>query len=263
LLCAAALAGCAAGAISSVELDPTQTIVCDTSVTPNMCGVEWGKPVLLLVRGKGVCNPVLSHCGNGTDGAPFGLGQDFGQRPADQPLRLVCSYDRGWPGPKTVQVNSNGSDCVGAPTLKVNVLSTAHGPATSVFRLGFAPSRTAACGAPPSIGLPLRNHTKVSIKTNPDPNVRMNFGCPFGGCVYDADGEPNSSAPAGFAFPGLRKYSLVLVVGTQQVQGGTDMSFVTNQGGMLQVCVNDDLQNLADNSGAWGVFISIDESQAP
>jgi hypothetical protein len=34
----------------------------------------------------------------------------------------------------------------------------------------------------------------------------------------------------------------------------------TNQGGALEVCVNDD--NLADNSGAWGVHVEVDESAA-
>jgi hypothetical protein len=101
----------------------------------------------------------------------------------------------------------------------------------------------------------------VSIKTNPDPNVKINFGCSFNGCIYDADGEPNSSASSSFPFPGLRKYSLVLQVGTQIAQGGTNMSFVTNQGGLLQLCVND--EQLNDNTGAWGVGISVDESQAP
>jgi hypothetical protein len=109
--------------------------------------------------------------------------------------------------------------------------------------------------------LPLRSGTKVGIKTNPNPIVKINFGCPFNMCVYDADGEPNSSAPASFPFQGLRKYSLVLRVGQQVVQGGTDMSFVTNQGGLLEVCVND--EKLDDNTGAWGIGIAVDESQAP
>jgi hypothetical protein len=51
------------------------------------------------------------------------------------------------------------------------------------------------------------------------------------------------------AGPFLRKYSLVLQVGQQIVQGGTNMSFTTNQGGLLQLCVND--EQLNDNTGGW------------
>ncbi|MGZ9196884.1 MAG: hypothetical protein ACXW4I_10720 [Candidatus Deferrimicrobiaceae bacterium] len=131
----------------------------------------------------------------------------------------------------------------------------------SDFQLGFMQPGTKACNDVPGISLPLRRNTKVRIKTNPDPNVRINFGCLLNTCVYDADGEPNSSAPSGFPFPGLRKYSLVFRVGQQIVQGGTNMNFTTNQGGLLQVCVND--ERLDDNTGAWGIGISVDESQAP
>jgi hypothetical protein len=53
---------------------------------------------------------------------------------------------------------------------------------------------------------------------------------------------------------------MVLRVGTQVEQGGTNVMITTNQVGALEVCVNDD--NLADNSGAWGVHVEVDESAA-
>jgi len=49
-------------------------------------------------------------------------------------------------------------------------------------------------------------------------------------------------------------------VGTQVVQGGTDVTFTTTQAGPLEVCVNDD--SLSNNTGAWGLLIDVDESGA-
>jgi hypothetical protein len=257
---AAALTACAPAAISGLELDPAQRIVCDTSATPQVCGVPDDQPVSLRVHGKGNCSVVMANCGNGLSASPFGFPHDFGDPSAERPLTIACKYDQSYPGPKTVEAHSNGSDCIGAATLRVNVLKMAGGNARSDFVLGFGQPGPMACAEVPHM-LPLRKGTKVAIRTNPNPIVKINFGCPFNGCVYDADGEANSSAPAGYPFPGLRKYSLVLRVGTMQVQGGTDMSFVTDQGGLLEVCVNDD--QLADNTGAWGIGISVDESRAP
>lgn len=57
-----------------------------------------------------------------------------------------------------------------------------------------------------------------------------------------------------FPFAGFREYSMVMQLGAQQVAPGT---FTTNQAGTLEICINDD--NLADNSGAWGVNIRVDE----
>ncbi len=258
------LAGCAPGAISRVELHPTQPTVCDTTVTPNVCGVPDNQPVWLNVRGKGICDPVFVQCGNGLSGMPWGSStppHNFGQPPTDTPLKIECKYATGWPGPKTVRAYSNGSDCVGEATLRVNVMKVTAGHPHTEFQLGYGQPVTSVCNQVPNVALPLRSNTRVVIKTNPAPNVKINFGCLFNGCIYDADGEPNSSAPSGFPFPGLRKYSLVFRVGQQVIQGGTDMNFITNQGGHLEVCVNDDV--LPDNTGAWGIGISVDESQAP
>lgn len=75
----------------------------------------------------------------------------------------------------------------------------------------------------------------------------------------NATGELGSVAPASFPFPGKRRYSLVLRIGTQTQQGagGITEQFVTNQAGALEVCINDD--NLGDNDGQWGVVIRVSE----
>jgi hypothetical protein len=253
-------AGCTAtGAISSVEIAPGQQTVCDASVTPNVCGVPDGQAVSYLVRGKGNCSNVMASCGNGLDATPYGLPFDFGPAGATT-LTLQCSYQRTYPGPKTVDVHSNGSDCIGEATLRVNVLNVNGGTPRSDWRIGYGQPGPTACQEVPGSMLPLRKNTRVKVKTNPDPNVRINFGC-FGGCAYDADGDTSKAAGSGFPFPALHPYSLVLTVGNSGgIQGGTNTSFVTTQSGLLSLCVNDD--NLGDNSGAWGVFLSIDESQA-
>ena len=67
--------------------------------------------------------------------------------------------------------------------------------------------------------------------------------------------------PGKLPFPGLRAYSLVVAVGNQDEQAGTDATFVATQGGTVFVCVNDDL--LYDNTGGWQVTIAVDESLAP
>jgi len=66
------------------------------------------------------------------------------------------------------------------------------------------------------------------------------------------------TAGAGFPFANLRPYALVLKFGTQRpVQAGNFATLVTNQAGQLELCINED--NLADNSGAWGIDVRIDE----
>jgi hypothetical protein len=90
--------------------------------------------------------------------------------------------------------------------------------------------------------------------------AKMNFGCALGGCVYDTKGEPNSTAPASYPFPGKRKYSLILRVDQQAVQGDLQTDFTTDNAGSLEVCINDDVRN--DNGGAWGLKINVDETQA-
>lgn len=151
-----------------------------------------------------------------------------------------------WPGTKTViaeGIADGPGDCSG--TARVNVQITP--PLAIAF---VAPNLT--CQLVPNRPQLLPGWS-VRITTNP--SAKINFGCALGGCEYDANGEPNSSAPSNYPFPGLRKYSLVLKVGTQIVQGGSSVTFTTNQIGALELCVNDD--NLSGNSGGWGIFIDV------
>ena len=89
----------------------------------------------------------------------------------------------------------------------------------------------------------------------------IDYGCPFGGCVYDLNGMPNSVAVAPFPFPGFRAYSLVLSVGTQMIQGGMDVRFTTTASGPLTICLNDNTPT--DNRGGYVLNISVDELGPP
>lgn len=258
----ALLAGCG-GTITRLELDPSTPTVCDP--TSAVCGIRNDQEATFKVSGQGVCDSVGLRLGDGS--TRFSGQHDFGKAGAGTPWVMKYTYktanSSAWPGAKTVHAYS-ASNCAGEHFLRLNVLHpTVDASGQRIFRpyfaLGFGQPTAQACNILPNTS-PLRRNSKVFISTNPNQRVKINFGCAFGGCIYDADGEPNSSAPANFPFPGLRKYSLVLRVGGQVVQGGTRMNFTTNQGGPLEVCVNDD--NLPDNTGAWGIDITVDETQA-
>jgi hypothetical protein len=133
------------------------------------------------------------------------------------------------------------------------------------YALAYAQPGVNVCDVASSTYKPLRPNTTVTVSS--PTGLKINFGCIASGCIYDADGEPNSSAPSNFPFPGFRKYSLVLRMRNQYglttaFQGGTNTTFNTgNNTGMIEVCVNDD--NIRDNSGGWRIDISVDESQSP
>lgn len=260
VLLALLLGGCSFGRVDYIEeVTTSATSHCD--LLRNVCGTMMGQPIEFKIKGVGNCTLGKLDFGDGqsTNFGPF----DFGQTGALRTLSLTHTY-QGWPGPKTVTAEGV-TNCVGKATRSMRLFK--GNPNTSsanqqALVIGFSQrTGTPATTCTPVQGVaPLRRNTVVGVKTNPDPNVRINFGCPFSGCVYNADGEANSVAPNQFPFPGLRKYSLVLRIGTQIVQGGTNMSFTTSQTGPLEICVNDDV--LHDNNGAWGIEFLVDESNA-
>jgi hypothetical protein len=191
-----------------------------------------------------VCGKVGIDFGDGTPPAVV-ANYDFSNPP------LVDHKYTGWGGEKTVKAGSV-ENCIGEAK---GIISTGKSP----WKIGYIQPRPTSCDSVPQQP-PLRTNTIVHIETNPDPNVRINFGCAFNGCIHDADGR-NSLAAAPFPFPGLREFSLVLKVGTQVVQGGTNVTFTTRRAGPLEICVND--SDLFNNTGGWGLNIEVDESGAP
>jgi len=102
-----------------------------------------------------------------------------------------------------------------------------------------------------------------TIALDPPNHRGINFGCIAAGCVYDADGKPGTSAVAPFPFPGFREYSLVLSIGSQMVQGGTNVQFTTTSSGPLLFCLNDGDNNVTNNLGGFIIEISVDQLGPP
>lgn len=253
------------GAITRVEVAPNTPTVCDSTFnTP--CGVTTNQPVTVRVWGKGQCDSVGLEFGDGSrvfSPSPFDFGTDANPRP----FEATHTYSLAWPGVKTIHAFS-ARNCMGEARQSIQVMRHTSGSTSSVYRLALGqpfqqvfgqPVGITACAFVPDVR-PLRPNTRVSITANPDPAIKINFGCILNGCVYGPDGQQGSSAPSTFPFQGLAKYSLVLRAGTQVVPGSSRVTFTTTQRAPLEVCVNDDV--LTDNTGAWGLDISVDETQA-
>jgi hypothetical protein len=217
------------------------------------CGALREVPVWFSVFGTGFC----------TVRVDFGDGTPVVESPSA--IDLARSWDvhhvyyQSWPGPKTVRAESVSTPtypCSGTATVAHRVFERADGNERWDVALAL-PSRM--CYEVPGGLPPLRIFTKVTVSATRTPQV--DFGCLHGGCVYDPDGKPGSSAPSRFPFPGFREFSLVLRVGGQLQQGGVNEStFRTRQAGSLELCLNDDRPR--DNGGGWEVHLSVDESQA-
>lgn len=263
------LAACSSGKIVRVEIDPATPRVCDTTFhTP--CGVTDTQVVNVLVWGEGKCDSVGLDPGAGVDvghgvsAALYNGPVDFGQAGSTIPLKFTYSYTHAWPGLKTIHAFS-AANCLGEARTTIQVLRKTNTnvhtrmtfPLAQPFFQGNGPA-PGACTSLPDV-LALRANTKVTVTANQDPSHKINFGCI--GCTFGVNGEPNSSAVAPFPFVGKAKYSLVLKAGSQEVQGGSQVSFTTTHAAPLEICVNDDV--LSDNTGAWELDISVDESQAP
>jgi hypothetical protein len=94
----------------------------------------------------------------------------------------------------------------------------------------------------------------------------MSFGCGGDPICQNNDTSGNSGPThAGFPFPDMRRHSLVLRImsasGEQHVQGGPNVRFVATETGPLEFCVNDTITT--DNTGAWGVTVTVDETAVP
>lgn len=138
-----------------------------------------------------------------------------------------------------------------------------HESAPLVLRLGSKPFRVGAAFLPGSAscmrvpGLP-RLRPGLTVRVADVGLTQMDVGCcHFPTQKFGIAGKLGTAAAAPFPFGGFREYSLVMKLGNQFAQGGILGSFVTNQAGQLELCMNDD--NFADNSGAWGVDVRLDE----
>jgi len=259
LLCTAAVVatvlieGCSFGRVDFIEVLTTGG---KRDWNRNVYGFVKGDPVEIHVWGVGPCTKAKLNFG---DGVVIEDNIDFGKAGATTPWVVQHSY-QGWAGPKTITAEGV-TNCGGKATEPIRIFmpSNTLGSYSEDFQLAFRPG-SRVCEPVPDVP-PLRPNTRVNITGNSGPRLRINFNCIF--CSFNPDGEPGSRAPNNFPFPGLRKYSLVLRVGTQFEQGGMNENFITRQSGPLEVCFNTDSLPLLDNTGAWGILIVVDESNTP
>ena len=228
-----------ANLVQGISLVPGQTIALNNAIQ-------------FTVSGSGTCEELRIDWGDGsTTDTIVGYPVDLTASPTFSHTFI------GWRGGKTVTaIGIRG--CEG----RVNTRFTIE---PSIQTIGFAQPGTNVCDPVPfAPSTPLPPRTNVHITTTPVTGYYafgIDFGCPFQGCRYDADGRPGSVAAAPFPFPGLREYSLVLRVGTQVVQGGTNVSFTTTQKGVLEICINDD--SPSNNKGGYQINISVDQLGPP
>lgn len=205
----------------------------DNKVTPQDYSVD---TVYLELGGSGTCDELSVDYGDGTALQTYSNTR--------LPAQLTHTFF-GWPGTKTARITGI-RNCSGSRSTQVLVGYKPNGRDT--YKLRYYPTRT-VCNAVPDVP-PVRIGSTLRISTD---GTKIKYGLP----QFDASGEPGTSAPPAFAFPGLRNYSLVYVIGTQRQQGEAgSVIFRANQTGPLQICVNDNPGDLGDNSGV-GMLIEI------
>lgn len=179
----------------------------------------------------------------------------------DGDIDLLTNYDLsqkslifhpfdGWSGGKTITAIAL-SGCAGTARTRINV-------APGSIRVPFRAGPTTCIPVPNQPSLAGRNLIQViTIPLAGEYSYGIDFGCPAGGCRYNANGKPGSSASSRFPFPGLREFSLVIRVGTEIFQGGTNVKFTSTTAAPLELCINDD--NLTDNHGGYDIDIEVDQ----
>jgi len=210
------------------------------TIKPDALDAQRGQPMGFTVTGTGNCTLLRLDWGDSSseDHADVDLGAN--------PSGVRFSHTYGAFGGNKVVTARGVTNCNGAPQAAVRVMPP--------FALALTQPTAAACTPVPGVPA-LQAGQSIHLWTNPNAAATIDFGCAFGGCVHDADGAPGSVAGSDFPFPGLRKYSLVIRIGTQVAQGGTESFVSVNQSAPMEVCVNDG--KLSDNTGGWGLFIDV------
>ena len=195
-----------------------------------------------VIKGRGECGAIRVRFGDGTSTEV---------RPAnfDGEVSVPHTYT-GWSGPKKLTAESV-ENCIGQVSSTVSVE-----PAQLKIAMFGRPA--SACS--PVTGFPpVRAGSRVSVDAITNPESMISFN---GVIKRGIDGSPEVALgpPFAFPFPGLKAHSLVIRIGTQVEQGGKGRSFVANQTGPLEFCINDDV--MGDNNGGWGIALTVDETGA-
>jgi hypothetical protein len=241
------LAACDAGVIQSVE--HYQTPVYEGLSPDRKAEIREGNRLVrdrpgarFVVKGRGECGAIRVR---------FGDGESVEIRPVDFNTEVSVPHTyTGWSGPKKLTAESV-ENCIGQVSSTVNV-------ETAPLRIAMFGRAASACTPVPSFP-PVRAGSRVTVDAISNPEMMISFN---GVIKRGIDGSPEVALgpPFNFPFPGLKAHSLVLRIGTQVEQGGKGRSFVANQTGPLEFCINDDV--LGDNNGGWGIALTVDETGA-
>lgn len=225
--------------------------------------ITMGNNQLFVLEGRGTCQSVNVDWGDGTiEPAVVPVqGERIEFETSNIETRYLFHAYNGWGGGKTVTVEGVG--CEGKIRGRFQTDPREK-------RIGWAqpapPGTAGVCQTVSSLpGMIPRMLVHVSLAPvtfSPTPGVTfrgINFGCFAGGCVHDADGRPGTAANPPFPFTGFREYSVVFRIGSQVVQGRTNVQFTTTASGPLEFCLNDGDNDLTNNRGGFNVTISVDQ----
>jgi hypothetical protein len=263
LLLAAALQGCGVqvNLLRSIEL-----------VTGQNKAV--GTPIGFVVTGSGTCEHIGIDWGDGStmdldtarNTSSWSCHVDTDASGAKS-FRCYVEHTFGWEGGKTVTATATRG-CVGPDGRTGSRVNTRFLTSPAIFLLGFRRPGPNACDAVPNKPA-LAERTNVSITTVPIvarcPGIYYQNVTPH---CYDAEGVDDttpvtmtSTGTTPFPFPNMRRFSMVLRVGTQVVQGSTNTVFTTNQSAPLEVCVNE--PDPTAGGGGYEIDIRTDEMGPP
>jgi hypothetical protein len=242
--------------ISSVEIVPGQS-------------KALGVPLAFEVKGWGTCGRFAVDWGDGSTTnvvTAQTISCLVNPDPAEPKTHFRCTLEHtytDWEGGKTVTVTGQ-QGCEGR-------VKTRFATNPAVFVLAFARPGPNTCDPAPGGKPPVQNRSIVTITAVPVLTRVGSNWCPgiyypnVTPHCYDADGiaapATTPGFPTSFPFPRMRPFSLVLRVGMQLVQGGTNMSFVTNQTAPLEVCVNE--PDPRAGRGGHEIHIRVDEMGPP
>jgi hypothetical protein len=196
-----------------------------------------------IVGGVGTCKELKIDWGDGNVEHIY----DFD---STQKTPIFHSFE-GWASGRTITV-FGVTGCEGTARTKF------YSAPGKIYKIGLMSWTHATCITVPNQPL-LAGRTFIHITTVPAKSYPygIDFGCPSDSCIYDANGKPDSSAPSRFPFPGFREFSLIIRVGTEIFQGGTDVHITSTQNAPLELCINDD--NLANNYGGYTIQIETNQ----
>jgi hypothetical protein len=227
---------------------------CTRERLESLAFAEYDQEAIFNMQGSGTCEEVSFDYGDGSPPQIF-VNVAFGQ---GQGWQVRNTYS-GWPGKKMIRIKGL-RNCLADSSTEILVGFEPEG--RDDLRNAFRPNST-QCNpvilmttSPPRTMPPIRKGSGVRIEAD---GGTINYGSSN---IFNASGALGP-VPAGYLFPGHRKFSLVYRIGSQLIQGEVGpVVFTAMQTGPLEVCVNDNPSLLTDNTGGMLITITVNESSA-